>query len=340
MRLALALLLVVGAACDAAAPLVDQDDAIPAARDSSAGDEEGPRPPALVALHVVATQNAGTTELMDLLVFSELRPVCSESYGNNLCTVDSERLLADALLGAAPQVLFLEEVWEQARCAEPGRPPEANLPPFACSAGDTSQLARILPPGLRWACAAGYPDNCVAFHPDAFEPTLGEACRDRDCSPAMMDIDAGCGPPGRIAALAGRTASGDATLVVVHTSAGIESDDRACRATQLGALREFLGALPNDRVLLVGGDFNFDPQQDSGPDVDAYDRLLSDLSLVRLPDDGETHRLLLRDYDLVLARGWSAPGCRVSFVDPLEAGPEIVPMLDHGLVVCAGVEGG
>jgi len=297
------------------------------------GEWEGPLEP----LTSVATQNAGTTRFLDFLAASPLRPLCTEWYGNNLCTVDSEAALAAALAEARPDVLMLQEVWDQRGCGADGRPAEADAEPFSCSAGDAHQLERVLPADYRWACATGYPDNCVAFVPSALSPERDgspAACAGRDCSVAVHDVQAGCSRDGRIAWLEGRTAEGPAALVVVHTLAGPPGgEDEACRAQQLDAAREALAALPPETLLLMAGDFNFDPAGSDGPDAAALAALREELGLARLPDDGPTHRMLGTDLDLVLARGWPAGAgatCRVGFVDE---GAE-VPMFDHALVDC------
>ena len=296
------------------------------------------RPAAAAPSLVVATQNAGTTPFMDLLVPSPLRETCESWYDNNLCTLASEAHLGEALVELQPDLLFLQEVWEQGGCADPDRPGEVNDAPFACGAGAGSQLGRVLPAGdYRWACADGYPDNCVAFRAGALEPA-GGACLARDCSAAMVSVEAACGEPGRIAYLRGDTAEGPLTAVVVHTHAGIDAADAQCRRDQLDALRQVLvGEVPAGERVVVAGDFNLDPSEHTGVDVDAFVALLDAVGLAALASAGPSHRILGQTLDLVLVRGFAAAQgepCAVALVD--EGDP--LPMFDHALVWCEVVE--
>jgi len=303
----------------------DEDAATPAPQDLSE------------PLAAVATQNAGTTRLLDMRVVSELRPICTDAYDNNLCTLDSEALLAALIDAERPDVLFLQEMWDQRRCGEEARAAEVDAAPFACGAGGGSQTARVLPDGYRWACAEGYPDNCIAFRPAVFVPVGADGvaadCPDGDCSAAMRSVGSECARIGRIAWLPGATTEGPATLVVVHTNAGPFDGDKACRGLQLEALGDALAAEVELGELIMAGDFNFDPQTAEGPDVEALAALMERFGLVRLPDDGPTHRILNGDLDLVLTDvgGWGdGRTCSVTFADEGAA----VPMFDHAFVSC------
>ncbi len=313
-----------------AAARFDLGDA-PARADGTAGDT------AAGSLHPVArvaTQNAGTSRFLDLLERTPLRPTCEETYSNNLCTVDTEAALGATVAAFAPDIQMFEEVFDQRRCAETDWPPEASAAPFACSAGATPQLERVLPPDYAWGCAAGYPDNCIAFRPAVFVPVdaggADAACAGRDCSALVVSNPAPCGRDGRLAYLRGRTAHGRTVLVVVHTNAGT---DRDCRAQQLQAIEAVLLAEPADTAIFMAGDFNFDPVAEQGADRDAFDTLVQAVGLTRLADDGNTHRLYQADLDLVLVRGWPAATtatCHVAFADEGQS----PLMLDHAYVAC------
>lgn len=57
----------------------------------------------------LATQNCGTTPGMVILAPSPLRLPCSTWYCNDLCTLDSEAVIAAAVDARRPDVLMLEE---------------------------------------------------------------------------------------------------------------------------------------------------------------------------------------------------------------------------------------
>lgn len=314
---------------DAAAPDVGSD---ATATDATTDAGTGLRP-----IRSIATQNAGTSTTMDLLAISDVRPTCADWYSNNLCVTTSEADLAARILEHAPDIQMLQEVWNPANCDEDGRPAEANAAPYVCSLPGVSQAARLLPDGYAWSCSRDYPDDCIAFRTDVFVPEPpaggGPACDGADCTAAMESLVAPCGQAGRISYLPGTGASGATVFVVVHTNAGPDASDKACRGQQISALQEVLVALPPATALFVAGDFNFDPVEHAGADVDAYKALLAATGLARLPDDGPTHRILGQDLDLVLVRGWEAAAtaaCHVQVTDP----DREVPMFDHVYVSC------
>lgn len=278
---------------------------------------------------VVATQNAGTTPFMDALEPSPLRADCESGFENNLCTLDAEDALRDALAVSRPDLVALQEMWHDPWCDETDREPRWSSPPFVC-ARRGSQAARVLPEGHHHACSPGYPDNCLGWNPETFQadlPTTGP-----DHGLALTDLTSGCARPGRIALVQGSLLGQRATLVVVHTNAGPFPDDQSCRADQLGALVARIAADP-DGLWFVAGDFNVDVDTGPGPDRAVIDTLRDTHGLRRLPDDGSTARLLPGDLDAVLVRGLDDLGdCTVRFVDE-----DIRPlMMDHALVTCGG----
>ena len=293
----------------------------------------------LEPLHRLANQNAGTTPTLDLIAPSELRANCATWYTNDLCSVDSEAVIAGAVTERRPDVMMLEEVWDQTRCAEPDRPPETHESPYACAAGDDHQVARLVPEGYSWACSTAERDAmaCVTFRDAAFVPLDGDgrdaACADRHCSDLRRRIESDCEHEGHMSYLRGRTADGPTTLVVMHLYVDLTEDDDDCRALQLRATRDALAALPDDEAIVIAGDFNLDPDQWEGPDVDALADLVSTLGLERIETGGPTHMILDVTIDLLFSRGWTGAGtasCEVTFLD--EDSPD--PMIDHALVAC------
>lgn len=285
------------------------------------------------ALLSIATQNTGTTTYLDLVADSpseEVRQVCSDWYENNLCLAGTEALLAEAVTQDAPGLLFLEEVWEQSGCDDPERPAEVNEAPFVCSQGVARQPSRLLPPGWWWGCAAGYPDNCIAFPPSLATPT---GCDGQDCSALVVSNPAGCGSDGRIAYWELETTAGSLVAVVVHTAAGMFEDEIACRVAQLESIQAVLGALPADTSIAMAGDFNLDPEYYESADAVAFVAMVEALGLTWLGGYEESHRISHVRLDHVLVRGpavASGLACEARYLD--EGGPDV--MLDHAWVVC------
>lgn len=133
--------------------------------------------------------------------------------------------------------------------------------------------------------------------------------------------------------LRGRTDQGPSTLVVMHLYVDLTEEDDDCRAAQIQATQEALGALPTDEGIVMAGDFNLDPDQWEGPDVDSLHAMVDDLGLERIETGGPTHMLLDVTIDLLFSRGWTGAEtaeCEVTFLD--EGSDE--PMIDHALVSC------
>ncbi len=258
---------------------------------------------------------------------------CFRTSSSRPRAVDSEALLAEAIEEDTPDVLFLEEVWIQENCGDDQRPGAVNDEPYVCSLGSQPQTERLLPEGYRWGCAAGYPDNCIGFKSDVFHPDDEAACDGRNCSAAVVSMAAPDSRDGRIAYLTGTSAAGPTILVVVHTNAGIEASDTARRASQLGALKDVLLAAGEETTLFIAGDFNLDPTEGLGQDANALRDMADELGLVRVPDDGYTHRMINGDLDVVLARGWTPADNATCHVRFLDEGAE-TPMFDHAFLLC------
>ena len=289
----------------------------------------------------LATLNAGTTPLLSLLADDpppKVRTNCSDWYSNNLCLLWAEQTLQATIVQEVPDLIFLQEMWNQDDCGKADRPAEVSAEPYVCAAGEGSQLERVLPQGYQYACGHSYPDNCIAFRFGTFLPTLPDgsqaACDGNDCSAHMVDIQAECGTDGRLAMMRGLTADGPTILAVVHTNAGIDGDDAVCRSQQILALTQVLLDESSDTVILMGGDFNLDPQKTSSlEDVAAFENMRDELGLTPLPVNTATHLLLSMQLDHLLVRGWSASdsaACGVQSLNPSEK----KAVFDHFFVRC------
>ena len=285
------------------------------------------------AVGSVATQNAGTTTYLDLVADSpseDVREVCSSWYSNNLCVDETELQLAEAVAGETPDLLFLQEMWNQAHCDDDDRPAEVNQAPFVCSLGSDLQPSRVLPGDWWWGCAGGYPDNCIAFPPSLATPS---GCEGQDCSALVVSNEAGCGDTGRVAYWELDSADGPLVAVVVHTAAGMFEDDIACRVQQLESIQAVLEALPADTSIVMAGDFNLDPDLYVSDDAAAFSSLGSSLGLSWLGGYDESHRISHVRLDHVLVRGPAVAqkmSCEIRYLDE---GQEDV-MLDHGWLMC------
>ena len=268
-----------------------------------------------------------------------MREPCDDWYCNDLCSVESEAVIAVAVAERRPDVMMFEEVWDQRRCAEPGRPAEYQLAPYACSAGDGHQLLRILPDGYSFGCVHGDRDTttCVAFRDAVFQPAppagSDAVCDGRDCSALMTDLESECENEGAMAYFRGRSATGPTTLVVMHLYVDFSGPDKDCRAAQLQATQAALAGLPLSETIIMAGDFNLDPDLWEGPDVDALAAMVEVLGLERLAIPGPTHMFLEITIDLGFVRGWIEAddvSCETIFLD----GNAEIPMIDHAFVDC------
>ena len=292
------------------------------------------------AITKVATQNAGTTSFLDLVASEpplEVRQNCTEYYSNNLCLVESEQILLSAIETDQPDVVFLQEMFNQEECADVTRPAEVNEAPYACGAGDSPQIERVLPDGYSYGCATGYPDNCIAFRDNLFELTapdgVSASCDGIDCSTFMVSNPAECSVDGRIAYLQGESEGVPFVLVVVHANAGVNPEDAECRRAQLESIEAVLLEKSSDTPLVIAGDFNLDPNLYATEDAVAFIDMLDSLKLTWLPVDGNTHLISQIKLDHVLTRGLLGLGgadCSVRFLDE---GEDHV-LFDHAFVLC------
>jgi hypothetical protein len=297
-------------------------------------------PELLEPIQVIANQNAGTTFFLNARGLSPLRPLCDDFYCCDLCSVDTEALIATAIAEEAPDVIMFEELWDQRRCGDPEMPDEAWDAPYACSAGAGHQITRLLGEEYDFACAEGVRDclTCIAYRQAVFRPQTADGedvdCPDRDCSSLLEVIRSQeCPSEGKVAFLRGRTHYGPTILIVVHPWGGFFEDDHLCQAQQLAAAEAVMAELPPEAMLIAAGDFNVDPVREEGVHVDAVNSLLATLGVEKLNDDTVTHLLIDLSIDMIHARGWPSTGtadCTLRFLDKDTA----APMLDHAFIVC------
>lgn len=299
-------------------------------------------PSTLSRVESLATLNAGTHPLLDLIGRSPVRETCDIWYGNDLCTTDAESLAADAIKAEMPDILLLQEIWDQTLCDDPQRPAYSAESPFACSAGDTHQLIRVLPEDYAFACGTDKPGSrdalsCIAFKRSVFTPQgsqgVDKECGNRDCSSLLEILETECDSQwGKIVMLRGRTNTGPAVLVSVHLFLDIAWSALMCQAEQIRVLNDALDGLPDDTLVIVGGDFNLDLRLPL-PGAVSLAEMQAEQEMELLGETERTNQLIPLRLDMIFTRDWERsidPGCRVTFLNP-EEGP---PMIDHGLVMC------
>jgi len=294
---------------------------------------------------VFTTLNAGTHPMLDWVQKSPVRDICDTWYGNDLCTIDGEKLVRNALETEQPDFVMLQEIWRQEWCSNTGRPEASSKPPYVCSIPEGNQVLRILPIGYNFACTTGEKNFrngmiCIAYRPSFFQakPFANNTgtCNGRDCSSLFHVLDAKCKTPwGSIALLRGESRYGPTVLVAVHLSIGLSSEDQDCQVEQIRVMRKVLAEFPDD-FMVVAGDFNLDI------DVGLYPRAIEELKilqneigLLRLRNDSKTNQMMITPFelDMIFTRGWTKEPkevCQVRFLNP-ENEP---PLIDHGFVVC------
>jgi len=291
----------------------------------------------------LATLNAGTHPLLDLIEPSPVRDVCDTWYGNDLCTMDAEELVKEAIASEMPDIILFQEIWDQTLCDGPaGQSPPAD-PPFVCSAGDAHQLVRVLPEDYDFACGTDKPGSrdalsCIAFKRAVFTPQgpqgVDSGCTNRDCSSLLEILETECDSEwGKIILLRGRTGSGPVVLVSVHLFLDFSLSALMCQAEQVRLLSDTLDGFSGDTLVIVGGDFNLDlrlPLLGAA----ALAEMQAEQGLDLLGRTEPTNQVIpcLR-LDMIFTREWEGAAdatCQVSFLNPDE-GP---PMVDHGLVMC------
>lgn len=191
-------------------------------------------------------------------------------YGNGLAwraVVDDTRAyLADI----APDVVAFQELFHSPACA--AVPAEAQVG-FVCetwSPGDPSVVEEILGPDFAVACHLEKPDKCLGVRRSF--ATL-EGCASGLCEDALDGARVpDCGGGSRIGRAHLTLEDGRAlTVVNVHGSSGVTTDDMECRRRQFEQVFVDLDGAPaaDGEVNLVLGDLNTDPGRLFGADPSA-----------------------------------------------------------------------
>ena len=226
---------------------------------------------------VVVTFNVGTTESMghdsppDDGYTSAHAAISDEWYGDGLAWLPAIDAARAFLAEVQPDVVAFQEVFWSDECA--GIPQDAHGD-FVCeqwTAGDPTVAQAILGDGWQVACHPGKPDKCAAVHErlGRFAGCDGDFCLEGLDGFGVQD----CGSGARVArGLIERTDGEELTLVSVHGSSGIASDDEQCRVRQVDQVFLDLGdgePGANGEINLIMGDFNTDPGRWTGSDPSA-----------------------------------------------------------------------
>jgi hypothetical protein len=239
-------------------------------------------------------------------------------------------------------VVVFQEIFYSGLCPEV--PAEAREG-FVCETwqeGDPTVAQEVLGEGWQVACHPGKDDKCAAVRRSfgSFEG-LADDFHLEGLDGATID---GCGSGARVGrGIIELVDGGEITLVNVHGSSGISSEDRACREAQFRQVFEDLGLgdgepAANGAVNLVMGDFNTDP----GRAVE-YDQSAAYLAsavegsafafLSEVGGDAEPSYQGLANIDHVISDGLVGT-CVVPGVTGGEPGVSEIVFFDHHPVVC------
>jgi len=224
--------------------------------------------------HTVVTFNTGTSEGLPHDAepddgYTSVQADLSDAwYGDGLAW---NAALEDArafLAAVDPVIVAFQEIFYTGDCAAI---PEEAREGFVCDGwteGAPTVAQRVLGDGWQVACHQGKPDKCAAVRSD-FGRFIG--CEEDFCLEGLTgpEVD-GCGSGARVAR--GDIAQTDGrrlTLVNVHGSSGVGSEEQACRLAQFQrAFEDLVDPDPGARNLVLG-DFNTDPGRWAGFDPSA-----------------------------------------------------------------------
>jgi len=199
--------------------------------------------------------------------------ISDEWYGDGLAfdaVVEETRAWFDEVQA---DVVVFQEVFYSGLCPDI---PEEQREGFVCESwqeGDPTVAQVVLGADWQVACHPGKDDKCAAVR-RGFGSFGG--CDADFCLEGLegSEID-GCGSGARVGrGTIDRVDGGELTLVNVHGSSGISSEDMSCREAQCRQVFEDLGLgdgepAANGAVNLVMGDFNTDPGRSTGYDASA-----------------------------------------------------------------------
>jgi len=223
------------------------------------------------------TFNTGTSESMghdaepDDGYTGEHAAISDEYYGDGLAWIPAVEAATTFLAEVAPDVIAFQEIFHSPECADI---PEDAHADFVCetwSEGDPTVAQAVLGEGYQVMCNPGNPDKCAAVNLD-FGSFAG--CDEPLCLEGLdgYKID-GCGNGSRVGrAVVELVDGGELTLVPIHSSSGMASDDMDCRVLQVEQVFVDLGdgapAASGGRNLILG-DLNTDPGRLAGVDPSA-----------------------------------------------------------------------
>lgn len=235
------------------------------ARDAAA--DLTPMPSLAIPPFVVVTFNAGTTPGLphdappdDGYGAAEAER-SDQYYGDGLAWRPFIEDARRAFAGLDADLVAFQEVFWTGECH--AVPAEAR-PGFICEdwePGDPTVAQVVLGGGWQVACHPGHPDKCLAVRRrfGRFAGCVGAQCPDALVGEAV----AGCGRGARVARGVVEHVSGERlTIVSVHGTSGLTTDDVACRTAQVEHVFVDLGdGAPgaNGDANLVLGDLNTDP---------------------------------------------------------------------------------
>jgi hypothetical protein len=202
---------------------------------------------------------------------------CAANYLYNLCLVDIEGRIADAIAQKQPDVVALQELVSDAQCDGFEETDRAKVCHPAHRAAEPSQVRRLVGPDYTIACDARNGYECVAVAQSfgtipGCEP--GTSCPTLARTPAASD---GCDDGFTVSAVEVRPHHRDPfTLVNAHPPSGAAA---GCRDEQLLQIFEGTPDVPplaEDGPTLLSGDFNLDPFNDNplvpdDPSVETWD---------------------------------------------------------------------
>ncbi len=216
---------------------------------------------------VVVTFNTGTSESLphdqppDDGYTSAHAKLSDQFYGDGLAWTPAIKDAAVFFAALDPDVVVFQEIFHVGDCAAI---PASAVKGFVCeswSPGSPGVAHLVLGPGWQVACHVGKPDKCAAVKKSfgSFRGCASDLCLEGLFGSTVT----GCGKGARIGrGVIDLVGGGELTLVNVHASSGLTSDDQGCRVKQVEQIFVELGdGKPAASGLrnLVLGDFNTDP---------------------------------------------------------------------------------
>ena len=211
-------------------------------------------------------------------------------YGDGLAWLPAVEAATTFLADVAPDIVSFQEIFDSEECVDV---PEEARADFICEMwqpGDVTVAQLVLGAGYQVMCHPQKSDKCAAVNRD-FGSFQG--CDEDYCVEGLEGYEVDdCGNGSRI----GRGTidlvdGGELTLVNVHGTSGMGSEEMDCRAKQVDQVFVDLGdgePGANGERNLVQGDFNTDPGRMAQVDPSAA-RWGDFVALDGDPTDGEFH---------------------------------------------------